>query len=104
MPFHSSRLAEDVTQSTTGFFGRISNALQNFTGNKVLTANDLDPILNEFKSLLMSKNVAVDVADSLVSSVKASLVGTKTESFTSVKYALKQSLTEAMQRVLTQKK
>lgn len=100
----SEASAEDVAQSTTGFFGRISNALQNFTGNKVLTANDLDPILNEFKSLLMSKNVAVDVADSLVSSVKASLVGTKTESFTSVKYALKQSLTEAMQRVLTQKK
>lgn len=100
----SEASAEDVAQSTTGFFGRISNALQNFTGNKVLTANDLDPILNEFKSLLMSKNVAVDVADSLVSSVKASLVGTKTESFTSVKYVLKQSLTEAMQRVLTQKK
>lgn len=96
--------ASGVAPSRPNFFGRISDAIRSITGNKILTASDLDPILNEFKSTLMSKNVAAGVVDSLVSSVRTSLIGTKTESFTSVKNALKTALIEAMQKVLTQKK
>lgn len=94
---------DNMVQSSTGFFGRISNAIQNITGNKVIVAADLDPILHEFKTMLLLKNVASGVVDSLVASVKESLIGTKTESFTSVKNALKLALVEAMQRILTQR-
>lgn len=85
-----------------GFLSRIQSAIQNITGNKVVTEAELGPVLSEFRQLLMSKNVATEVAVQLADSVQSSLVGTKTESFTSLKTALRQALSDAIQRVLTQ--
>lgn len=44
--------------STKGFFGKITSAFQQITGNKVLTHEDMGPILVNFAKALMDKNVA----------------------------------------------
>jgi len=44
--------------SKKGFFGSITSAFQSLTGNKVLTHDDMGPILINFAKALMDKNVA----------------------------------------------
>ena len=54
-----SEVAEEQTQT---LFGRLSSAFQNYTGNKTLTAADIDPVLKEFSESLTSKNVSLEIA------------------------------------------
>lgn len=49
----------------------------------MLDADDLAPVLEQFKQHIISKNVASDIADKLCASLQASLVGKKTGSFQS---------------------
>lgn len=51
--------------STKGFFGKITSAFQQITGNKVMTHEDMQPILVNFAKALMDKNVAQDVANDI---------------------------------------
>ena len=44
--------------SNKGFFGSITSAFQQLTGNKVLKHEDMGPILIKFAKALMDKNVA----------------------------------------------
>jgi hypothetical protein len=59
-----------------GMFARL-------TGKKVLTQEDLKPVLAEMEKHLMSKNVAKDIAEKLCDSVGAALVGKKVGGFSS---------------------
>ena len=52
-------------QSTKGLFGRLTSAFQSITGNKVLTREDMEPILVNFAKSLMDKNVNQDVANDI---------------------------------------
>ena len=49
----------DSVASNTGqsFFGRLTSAFQSVAGNKVLTKEDMEPILARFAQTLMDKNV-----------------------------------------------
>lgn len=78
--------------------------VKSIASDRPLTAADTDTILGEFKAQLMAKNVAVEVADQLVGSVKANMIGTRVEGFFGVKTALRRAISEAMERVLTQKR
>jgi signal recognition particle receptor subunit alpha len=78
--------------------------LKTFTGNKELTEEDLDPIMDEFSNGLMEKNVAQDIAISLCESIKKSLLNTTTESFTSVKQTVKSALIKSLKKILTPKR
>lgn len=49
----------------TGLFSKLTNAFQNITGNKVLTHEDVEPILKEFADALMEKNVASEIAEAV---------------------------------------
>ena len=51
-------------------FGRLTGAIQNITGNKVLTALDMEPILKEFAENLSNKNVSIEIAQQICESVK----------------------------------
>lgn len=46
-----------------GLFNKLTSAFQNLTGNKVLTEEDLAPILKQFAESLMEKNVASEIAE-----------------------------------------
>lgn len=70
----------------------------------MLTDEDLKPILATFRTALMTRNVASDVATKLAESVRHSLVGKRTERFSSMTSTVKQALKESMETLLTPKK
>ena len=72
--------AKDVSTSTSSF-GAIGGLFARLTGSKVLTRQDLAPVLSAMKDHLMKKNVAVDIADKICEGVGDSLVGKKIGGF-----------------------
>jgi len=64
-----------------GYFGGL---LSRLTGGKVLTKEDLTPILNGMKDHLMKKNVAREIAEKVCESVGAGLEGKKVGGFKSM--------------------
>jgi signal recognition particle receptor subunit alpha len=92
---------EEITTNTPQKEGRFMSFFKTLSGNKVLEASDLEPVLAGFKQHLTSKNVASDIADKLCESVSLSLQGKKVGSFTSVKTTVRQALEEALVRILT---
>jgi len=72
-------------------------------GNNVLTESNLQPIMQIFIDTLMEKNVAREIAENLCQSVTASMLKTKTESFTTIKTTVKKALVDTIYRILTPK-
>jgi len=85
-------------------FKTLTRSVKNITGDAVLSDEDLEPILSYFKTALMSRNVAADVATQLAESVRTSLVGKRTARFASMTSTVKAALQEAMETLLTPKK
>ncbi|CAK0829391.1 unnamed protein product, partial [Prorocentrum cordatum] len=73
-------------------------------GGAILSEEDLAPVLHQFKSDLMSKNVAAEVSNKLADSVRTAIVGKKTERFTSIAKTVKEALKESIETLLTPKK
>eukprot|EP00276_Gloeochaete_wittrockiana_P023837 CAMPEP_0184368430 /NCGR_PEP_ID=MMETSP1089-20130417/161657_1 /TAXON_ID=38269 ORGANISM="Gloeochaete wittrockiana, Strain SAG46.84" /NCGR_SAMPLE_ID=MMETSP1089 /ASSEMBLY_ACC=CAM_ASM_000445 /LENGTH=673 /DNA_ID=CAMNT_0026710709 /DNA_START=601 /DNA_END=2623 /DNA_ORIENTATION=+ len=84
-----------------GFF---SSMLRSLAGNSVIEESDLAPVLVKFKERLMTKNVAMEIADKLCESVSSSLVGQKLATFTGMKSTVKEALEAALVRILTPKR
>ncbi len=87
-----------------GLFSILSSSIKNLTGNKVITNEDLDSILNKFKEDLMSKNVAEEISQKLCDSIRVNLVEKKTEAFTTLYKTVKSALEESLTKILTPKK
>ena len=101
-----------------GYFGGL---LSRLTGGKVLTKEDLTPVLNGMKEHLMKKNVAREIADKVCESVGTGLEGKKVGGFksmyclyglnsgllltsiTAIKSEVRNALSEAITRILTPK-
>eukprot|EP01117_Protostelium_nocturnum_P014559 TRINITY_DN5546_c0_g1_i1.p1 TRINITY_DN5546_c0_g1~~TRINITY_DN5546_c0_g1_i1.p1 ORF type:complete len:592 (+),score=198.60 TRINITY_DN5546_c0_g1_i1:32-1777(+) len=98
----SGGYAEEEEKNTKP--GRFMSFLNGLTGNKEMQQEDLVPALAEFKTHLVSKNVATDVADKLCDSISLSLRGHKFSTITGVKGIIKTSLEAALIRILTPKK
>lgn len=56
---------QEEQHKPTGIFSKFTNALKNYIGNKVLTQEDLKPVMDQLINLLMEKNVARDIAEDL---------------------------------------
>lgn len=87
-----------------GLFKSLTRNVKNITGGAVLSDEDLQPILQQFKTDLMTKNVGAEVATKLAESVRTSVVGKRTERFSSMTHTVKQTLKDAMETLLTPKK
>lgn len=88
---------EKADESTwASMFARLS-------GKKVLTREDLRPVLAEMERHLMSKNVAKDIAEKLCEGVGAALVNKKLGGLSTVKSEVEKSLSASMTRILTPK-
>ena len=61
--------------------GLLGNVFARLTGSKVLTQEDLKPVLEGMKQHLMKKNVAKEIADKVCEGVSEGLVGKKLGSF-----------------------
>ncbi|CAN6667992.1 signal recognition particle receptor subunit alpha homolog [Trichomonascus vanleenenianus] len=94
---------EDETNTSASSGSGGFGFLRNFIGGKTMTREDLDKALASMKTHLMQKNVASEVADHLCSIVDKSLVGVKTQSWTSVEKTVRQAMTDALRRILTPK-
>lgn len=79
-------------------FGR---ALGVFSGGHILTDADLVAVGTELEDQLKAKNVTAGIAADLVSSVKASLVGTKAGAFDSMLQVIRGALRTRITRILT---
>ena len=89
-------------ESSSSYFNSAFGFLQkNLLGNKTITDKDLKPAIASLRKKLISKNVAPEAADYLTNLVKKDLIGSKTESWTTVEDAARDSLTNALTQVLT---
>jgi signal recognition particle receptor subunit alpha len=80
-----------------------SSMFSRLSGKKVLTREDLRPVLAEMEKHLMSKNVAKDIAEKLCEGVGAALVGKKLGGLSSVSSQVQAALSASMTRILTPK-
>ncbi|KAG9077866.1 hypothetical protein FRC06_008657 [Ceratobasidium sp. 370] len=95
---------DPATESVSkGALSTLGGLLSRFTGGKVLTAEDLAPVLGEMKEHLMKKNVAKEISDKICESVGESLVGTRVSGFGSIKSETRNALSAAITRILTPK-
>jgi signal recognition particle receptor subunit alpha len=81
--------------------GTLFGWFEHLSGNKVLDKDDLDPVLENMRQALMTKNVAAEIAAKLCGSVTESLIGKKIGSFSTVRSVAKQAMEEALLRILT---
>ena len=88
---------------SSGIFSKFTSTLKNYIGNKILTEEDLKPVMDELVTLLMEKNVAKEIAENLCESVKKGLLNTKTGSFTTISTTVKEALKESIAKILTPK-
>lgn len=67
----------------SGSIGALGSIFARLTGSKVLSENDLLPVLESMKQHLMKKNVAKEIADKICEGVGEGLVGKKVGGFQS---------------------
>lgn len=85
--------------------GGIMGLFRNFSIlGKELTRDDVDPVLAQIKTHLITKNVASEIAEKLCDSVGASLVGKQLGSFTLVSSAVREAMQQALTKILTPKR
>ncbi|KAI0721641.1 signal recognition particle binding protein [Cerioporus squamosus] len=87
----------------SGSLGALGSIFSRLTGSKVLTEEDLKPVLEAMKQHLMKKNVAKEIADKVCEDVGQSLVGKKVGGFQTTTSAVRQALSNSITRILTPK-
>jgi signal recognition particle receptor subunit alpha len=79
---------EKVKNDSNGALGSLGGFFSRFTGGKVLTEQDLQPVLEAMKQRLMQKNVAKEIAEKVCDGVGEGLVGKKIGNFQSETFVL----------------
>jgi len=90
-------------QSSASSLGSLGSLFARLTGSKVLTEDDLKPVLEGMKQHLMKKNVAKEIADKVCEGVGESLVGKKVGGFQTTNNAVRAALSTSLTRILTPK-
>jgi len=84
--------------------GGMFSIFSNLVGNKALTRDDLEPVLAKLRDNLIAKNVASEVAASLIESVMMKLEGSVMGTFQSIARTVKDALTQSLMKLLTPKR
>ncbi|EGN96060.1 hypothetical protein SERLA73DRAFT_185575 [Serpula lacrymans var. lacrymans S7.3] len=92
-----------VAKQASSSLGALSSLFARLTGSKVLTEQDLKPVLEGMKQHLMKKNVAMEIADKVCEGVGESLVGKKVGGFQTTNAAVRLALSSSLTRILTPK-
>lgn len=80
---------------------KLSGLFRNVVGGKTLSKQDLQQPMQQMRTLLLEKNIALEAADRLCSTVETDLLNQKTASFTSIQNTIRESMTKALTRILT---
>jgi signal recognition particle receptor subunit alpha len=83
--------------------GRFATWFRTVVGNCELDMQDLDRIMPTLHEKLVSKNVAVDVAERICESLRTSLAGRKVGAFESMEKVVGDALVDALRRILRPK-
>lgn len=75
--------SDKENKPTQGSLGTLGSLFARFTGSRVLSEDDLNPVLEGMKQHLMKKNVAKDIAEKVCEGVGESLIGKKVGGFQS---------------------
>jgi signal recognition particle receptor subunit alpha len=94
---------EDVTHlmPTAKPASIFSGLFQGLLGEKILSEENLRPILDKFRDHLIAKNVANDIVLELSKAVESRLIGTKCGTFTRVQNTVTDVVREIIERTLT---
>jgi len=95
---------EMLKSNASGKGGGMFSMFSNLVGNKALTRDDLEPVLAKLRDNLIAKNVANEVAASLIESVMVKLEGSVMGTFQSIARTVKDSLTQSLMKLLTPKR
>jgi len=95
--FATTETSKDGSASSSTWYYSL---WERVTGNKVLTKQDVQPILDEMKQILISKNVAQETAQVIVQDVSNKLVGTKLSSMTRIKTIVRLAVEQSVARIL----
>jgi len=90
----------ETKKSGGGMFGMFKNLV----GSKMLSKEDLAPVLEKMKEHLIAKNVAADIAQKLCDSVAAKLEGKVLGTFSSIASTVKATLNESCVQILSPKR
>ncbi|KAH0830391.1 SRP54-type protein [Lanmaoa asiatica] len=96
-------LQSDASKQSASSLGALGSLFARLTGSKVLTEDDLKPVLEGMKQHLMKKNVAKEIADKVCEGVGESLVGKKVGGFQTTNHAVRMALSTSLTRILTPK-
>jgi len=90
-------------RSSASSLGALGSLFARFTGSKVLTEEDLKPVLEAMKQHLMKKNVAKDISEKVCEGVGEGLVGKKIGGLQTISAAVRVALSNSITRILTPK-
>lgn len=80
------------------------NMFKGLVGQKNVTRESIQPVLDKLKDHMIAKNVATDIADKLCESVAIKLEGKVLGTFTSITSTVKQTLIDALVQLLSPKR
>jgi len=84
--------------------GGMFSMLSSLVGSKPITREDLAPVLEKLRDNLIGKNVASEVATSLIESVSVKLEGSVMGTFQSLQRTVKDCLVASLMKLLTPKR
>ncbi|TPX39915.1 hypothetical protein SeMB42_g02194 [Synchytrium endobioticum] len=77
------------------------SVFSSLTGPRILSKDDLTPVLAKMSEHLVNKNVAADIATVLCDSVVKNMLGQKLGTFSGVTAAVKQAMEVSLRKILT---
>lgn len=89
-----------ATKRSSSWFG----AFKNLVGNRKITAEDIEPILDTMRENLILKNVAAEPADKICQSVGRKLEGKVVSTFSRISTEVKEAVRESLTQLLTPKR
>jgi signal recognition particle receptor subunit alpha len=87
-------------QQSKGWF----SAFKSLVGNKQLTADDIEPVMEKMKETLTGKNVASEPATKICESVAAKLDGKVISSFSRITTIVREAMRDSLVQLLTPKR
>ncbi|XP_055354799.1 signal recognition particle receptor subunit alpha homolog [Paramacrobiotus metropolitanus] len=85
-------------------FGSMFSVFKGLVGNRTISQDQLAPILDKMRVLLIEKNVAAEIAEKLVNSVGEKLEGKSLGTFEGITSVVRTALQDALVKILTPKK
>ncbi|CRG94024.1 signal recognition particle receptor alpha subunit, putative [Plasmodium gallinaceum] len=97
--------SDDNNDNSNTFLTKLNDTfLKFFSYNNKIEEEDIENILQEIKNKLLSKNVAVDICDTLMDRMKENLIGKRKTIFArNIKNVVSNVLTETLQTILIPK-